>query len=76
MRSVLNLLLLAPYAISFLPHPNPIPAPEVRRSSALFSSQLEKLADITTLSIDSGDLKVIEAFAKTGERCLREERTA
>jgi transaldolase len=30
------------------------------------SSQLEQLAAMTTLSIDSGDLKVIEEYAKTG----------
>lgn len=29
-------------------------------------SQLAQLADMTTLSIDSGDLKVIETYAKTG----------
>jgi Transaldolase/Fructose-6-phosphate aldolase len=30
------------------------------------SSQLAQLAGMTTLSIDSGDLKVIEEYAKTG----------
>lgn len=30
------------------------------------ASQLEQLAGMTTLSIDSGDLKVIEEYAKTG----------
>jgi len=34
--------------------------------SASESSQLAQLAGMTTLSIDSGDLKVIEEFAKTG----------
>lgn len=34
--------------------------------SASESSQLYQLAQITTLSIDSGDLKVIEEYAKTG----------
>jgi transaldolase len=29
-------------------------------------SQLAQLAGMTTLSIDSGDLKVIEDYAKTG----------
>lgn len=30
------------------------------------SSQLAQLAEVTTLSIDSGDLKVIEEYAATG----------
>jgi len=34
--------------------------------SASESSQLAQLAGMTTLSIDSGDLKVIEELAKTG----------
>jgi len=36
-------------------------------ASALHAaSQLEQLAKVTTLSIDSGDLKVIEKYAQTG----------
>jgi hypothetical protein len=34
--------------------------------SSSSSSQLAQLAGMTTLSIDSGDLKVIEEYAKTG----------
>lgn len=35
-------------------------------SSLSASTQLDQLASMTTLSIDSGDLKVIESFAKLG----------
>ncbi len=35
-------------------------------NTALKASQLEQLSQITTLSIDSGDLKVIEQYAETG----------
>ncbi|GFH53007.1 hypothetical protein CTEN210_09483 [Chaetoceros tenuissimus] len=43
----------------------PVPA-GARTSSALKASQLEQLSKLTTLSIDSGDLKVIEKYASTG----------
>jgi len=35
-------------------------------STSLRASQLEQLSQVTTLSIDSGDLKVIEKYASTG----------
>ncbi len=37
-----------------------------KRTCLQASSQLEQLASMTTLAIDSGDLKVIEEYAKTG----------
>mmetsp|Transcript_9126 Transcript_9126/g.13810 ORF Transcript_9126/g.13810 Transcript_9126/m.13810 type:complete len:374 (+) Transcript_9126:78-1199(+) len=44
------------------------PTSQIRKSSstALKASQLEQLSQVTTLSIDSGDLKVIEKYAATG----------
>ena len=45
------------------------------RSSAVYAAttQLEELSSMTTLSIDSGDLEVIEAFAKLG--CISDATT-
>lgn len=48
-----------------------VPSSGFRRSSALWvavapNSQLAQLASMTTLSIDSGDLKVIAEYAATG----------
>ena len=40
--------------------------PSQSSSTALQASQLEQLSQMTTLSIDSGDLKVIEKYAATG----------
>lgn len=40
--------------------------PTRNTSMALQASQLEQLSQMTTLSIDSGDLKVIEKYAETG----------
>ena len=39
---------------------------QLKMVTASASSQLAQLAGMTTLSIDSGDLKVIEEYAKTG----------
>lgn len=54
---------------SFAPRPgfvHVVAASKPTVSTALCGSALESLADMTTLSIDSGDLDVIEEFAKTG----------
>lgn len=55
-----------------VPHHHPYSSRKTKTTqTSLFvtaseSSQLAQLAGMTTLSIDSGDLKVIEEYAKTG----------
>ena len=43
-----------------------LPAPRRATATALRASQLEQLAEMTTLSIDTGDLDVIAKYADTG----------
>ncbi|KAH8099244.1 sedoheptulose-7-phosphate:D-glyceraldehyde-3-phosphate glyceronetransferase [Aureococcus anophagefferens] len=43
-----------------------LPAPRRATAAALRASQLEQLAEMTTLSIDTGDLDVIAKYADTG----------
>eukprot|EP00553_Chaetoceros_curvisetus_P011980 CAMPEP_0204635740 /NCGR_PEP_ID=MMETSP0717-20131115/32130_1 /ASSEMBLY_ACC=CAM_ASM_000666 /TAXON_ID=230516 /ORGANISM="Chaetoceros curvisetus" /LENGTH=378 /DNA_ID=CAMNT_0051654559 /DNA_START=29 /DNA_END=1165 /DNA_ORIENTATION=+ len=54
---------------AFAPYPNM----SVSSSTALRASQLEQISKLTTLSIDSGDLKVIEKYAATG--CITDATT-
>ena len=42
------------------------PTRTLRRPSLLQATQLEQLADVTVLSIDTGDLDIIEQYAKGG----------
>lgn len=59
-------------AFIIVPSPQQYRIPKSSSSSSsssqvkMAASQLEQLAEMTTLSIDSGDLKVIESFAQTG----------
>ena len=56
-------LCLVACAAAFAPGPG---LRQPRQRSALAATQLEQLAAMTTLSIDTGDLDVIETYAATG----------
>lgn len=51
------------WPISYTPHRSKTPSTQLNSS---LRSQLEQLSEMTTLSIDSGDLLTIEEYAKTG----------
>lgn len=68
-KMVFSFSSIAPSAFLFTStriNSTPLQSQFQKRSCLQASSQLEQLASMTTLAIDSGDLKVIEEYAKTG----------
>eukprot|EP00548_Thalassiothrix_antarctica_P006159 CAMPEP_0194134834 /NCGR_PEP_ID=MMETSP0152-20130528/4903_1 /TAXON_ID=1049557 /ORGANISM="Thalassiothrix antarctica, Strain L6-D1" /LENGTH=383 /DNA_ID=CAMNT_0038830747 /DNA_START=26 /DNA_END=1177 /DNA_ORIENTATION=- len=68
----LSLLLVISSSRSFMMNPSTTTGSRYATTKPLFiavseQSQLAQLAEMTTLSIDSGDLKVIEEYAATGK---------
>jgi transaldolase len=61
-------LLIATICVGIMTATNAFTPSQIRKSTStsLKASQLEQLSQVTTLSIDSGDLKVIEKYANTG----------
>ena len=60
--------LIATIFVGIMTATNAFTPSQIRKSTStsLKASQLEQLSQVTTLSIDSGDLKVIEKYANTG----------
>ena len=62
-----GILALSSHSTAFSTHSNHIQhTTSFRSSTPLFTSALESLADLTTLSIDSGSIDTVAKYAKTG----------